>query len=216
MKSVFATVVLFLALPTFAETSPAMAKILEALSRVPAQEAPKAEDPKSAEEVTPKSPTTWQTSCYSIDDDVLKQELLDEVTSWRHRHIAYEKENCETAYLYYDIHYKVKQEGTKIDLTHVSTAYTPLSAEVAEALNLIRWCGLDGWKKDESQSIAGQECGDFKVPEKGKMLYSIYELKNNGKDLFLGEGTIARPGTTPENRHDKLSTRPFQQVETKK
>jgi|GEM_PF-6579680 hypothetical protein len=210
MKSVFATVVLFLALPTFAETSPAMAKILEALSRVPAQEAQKVEEAKPAEDSSPKSPTTWQTSCYNIDDDVLRQELLDEGTSWRHRHIAYEKENCEAAYLFYDIHYKVKQDGAKIDLTHIATAYTPLTAEVAEALNLIRWCGLDGWKKDEAQSIAGQECGDFKVPSKGQMLYSIFELKNDGKDLFLGEATVAKPGTTPENRHEKLSTRAFQ------
>ena len=208
MKSVFATVVLFLALPTFAETSPAMAKILEALSRVPVQEAPASPTKTEAQQ--------FQTSCYQIDDDVLKQELQDEGTMWKHRHVAYEKENCEAAYLYYDNSYKVKQDGNKIDLTYVSTAYTPLTAEVAEALNLIRWCGLDGWKKDESQSISGQECGDFKVPPKGQMLYSIYELKNDGKELFLGEPTISHMGTTPETRHEKLSPRAFQKVEMTK
>jgi len=165
---------------------------------------------------TPATPTQWQTPCYNIEDDVLKEELTDDASNWKHRYIAYEKDKCEAAYLYYDNSYKVKQDGKKIDLTYVSTAYTPLTAEVAEALNLIHWCGLEGWKKDESQTVSGQECGDFKVPAKGTMLYSIYELKNEDKELSLGEATMDHLGLTPESRHEKLSSRVFQKMEIKK
>jgi hypothetical protein len=159
-----------------------------------------------------KAPPTeehFQTACYSIDDDVLKEELNQSGDTWQHRYIAYEKENCEVPYLYFDNSFAVKQDGNKLDLTYQDISYTPLSSEVAEALNLSKWCGLTGWKKDEAQNVLSKECGDYKAPKKGQGLYSIYELRKEGTELALGVESKDHKGDTAETRHDKLSDRVF-------
>ncbi|MNJ99907.1 hypothetical protein D3C87_176880 [compost metagenome] len=162
--------------------------------------------------VSAQQGTFWTTECYSTDEDILQEELFQKDGRWEHTHVAYEEENCQKAYLRFQQVSKARLAGQKLDLTHVETSYTPLSEEVAEALNSVAWCGISHWRQHEKQVVTGLVCGDYKAAQAGDMTYSIFKVSSLSKTVrvFLwGKATPALDGKSEATRFQDLNERPF-------
>lgn len=156
--------------------------------------------------------TQWKTECYKVDDDVLREELIQNNLQWLHNHVAYEDDNCQTPYLRYQQVSTARISGHQLDLTHVETSYTALTDEVAEALNLIAWCEITDWKSQEKRIVTGKDCGDFKPRSEGEVTYTFFEIRaiSATERIFnWGEASESHDGSTPTRRHIMGSPHPF-------
>lgn len=152
----------------------------------------------------------WRTECYQVGEDILQEDLHFSETAWTRIFTAFEDEHCEIPYLRFEQSYKVKTTGHDADLTHLETAYTPLSEETAEALDFIDWCGLHSWQAHEKKIVTGQDCGDYLPPKLGEMSYTIFRKDSQG--LRLGKAGPGYNGKTPESRHQDLHEYLFQKI----
>jgi hypothetical protein len=102
----------------------------------------------------------------------------------------------------YELQYKVKTVDRNIDMTTVQAAYTSLTDNVTEALNMINWCGFSDWKTNEAKIVSGQVCDEYKAPEEGEILYSTYQVKAmEPLQIFMGTASSELDGKTPNTRY---------------
>ena len=147
--------------------------------------------------------------CYIVDTDALTTRMTIQDSKWTLTHTAFEDENCKTPYLIYEIQYKTKTESNAIDMTTVEASYTSLSDEVARSLNYIGYCGFGDWKKGVKKVVTGKMCDEYQAPASGDITYSIFTLKNDGKELFVGTASGNADGRTPESRYDQVDPLPL-------
>ena len=106
---------------------------------------------------------TYEQKCKIIgDDDIVQMSLIQDGQTLIHRVTAYEEENCQKQYLIFDRVYLLeKTNDSALFLIHQKALYTPLTQEVAKALNLINYCGYRSWLNGQSKDVTGQKCDDF-------------------------------------------------------
>ena len=83
----------------------------------------------------PTLDAVWKKACEDQDGDYVSSQLKVAKSQWSLTSWNYEDEACATKYLQFDRSYTVTWTDTNLDLKLVDAAYTPLSQEVAEALN---------------------------------------------------------------------------------
>ncbi|RYZ96492.1 MAG: TonB-dependent receptor [Proteobacteria bacterium] len=114
--------------------------------------------------------------CSSFEeDDFLISKLKLESGTWERVRTAYEEDSCATAWIEYREEARIKRwEETSLDLEFVRASYLPLTAEVAEALNISAFCGRADWKAGIATPVTGQACDDFRVPKLGAPVYASF------------------------------------------
>lgn len=147
--------------------------------------------------------------CHAIEDDVLQTSLNINGGDWAISHTAFEDSACETPYLNYEIKYSVKTNARHIDMSVKEVSYTVYSDEVSEALNMVGYCGFSDWQANEKRIVTGKICDEFRTPKENEILYSIFELKNEGSEVYLGRPTGKFNGKTIETRHQCLDPYTF-------
>lgn len=109
----------------------------------------------------------FEQNCHIVnDEDVLKMALIftdpnlsDRVT-WRTT--AFEDENCKTPYIIFDRLFQfISNTPSEILLISLESSYTPISDEVAEALNMMNYCELNTWQAGQKQVVTGRTCQDY-------------------------------------------------------
>src|SRR5437868_5030594 len=129
-------------------------------------------------------------SCYIVnDDDALQSMMQIKQDKWVQTHTAFEEDSCKTPYLIYQTEYKAVVSGGSLDLSVVEASYTILSREVAEALNMVSYCGFNNWKPHSKRVVTGLLCDEFQVPAKSDVLYSVFKTQINAdhsEALYLG------------------------------
>jgi hypothetical protein len=156
-------------------------------------------------------PGRYEKPCARFEeDDFLTATLtLQPNGGWARVRTAYEEESCVTPWIEYHEEARwSRRAGEELDLTFQSAAYRPLSAEVAEALNMAAFCGVTDWREGILRKITGKECGDFRVPEKDATVYT--RAANVGSKLFLGEEDATHDGASPERRHARFEAEGYE------
>lgn len=152
----------------------------------------------------PASATEYLRSCYDDNTDYLQTLVNINNSEWTITYTDFEDRSCETPYLHYEVKYQTLQSANNIDMTATEVSYTALSELVGEVLNQINYCGFTNWKAFEKKVVTGKVCDAFQTPKANEVLYSIFELKNEGAELFLGMPSGNMNGKTPELRHQSL------------
>lgn len=146
----------------------------------------------------------WKTDCLILEEDNLQSQIQIQENIWTSTHTGYEDEKCQKPYLEFHQIQKALVHGNDLDLTTMESSYTPLTKEIAEALNLIRYCGIETWKVGSAQIVNGKECQDFQVPRVGSVLYTTYKLTES--HLYLGRPGKGKRGQTTEDRLSEYET----------
>lgn len=154
----------------------------------------------------------WLKSCEDQDGDYVSSSLKVNKAQWNFSHVGFEDEECRVKYLQFDRSYTAVVTDSKLDLKLVDAVYTPMSDEVAEALNEAEFCGVTSWKKNKKVSIVGKDCSDVDNYLKNQMTYSIYKMEVlDGKNhLQVGEASAVNTGATPATRHASLEQTAYQ------
>ncbi|MCM2353009.1 MAG: hypothetical protein NDI63_05275 [Pseudobdellovibrio sp.] len=152
----------------------------------------------------PVSATEYLRSCYDDNSDYLQTLVNLNNSEWMITYTAFEDRSCETPYLHYEVKYQTQQSANNIDMIATEVSYTALSELVGEVLNQINYCGFNNWKAFEKKVVTGKVCDEFQTPKANEVLYSIFELKNDGTELFLGMPSGDFNGKSPERRHQSL------------
>lgn len=150
------------------------------------------------------SATEYLRSCYDDNSDYLQTLVNMNNSEWTITYTAFEDRSCETPYLHYEVKYQTQQAANNIDMTATEVSYTALSELVGEVLNQINYCGFNDWKTFEKKVVTGKVCDEFQTPKQGEILYSIFALKNEGSELYLGISSGNMNGKSPERRHQSL------------
>jgi len=151
----------------------------------------------------------WQQDCRLVNDDWIRAKLVfteesvqSGVTNLKSNRrplsqqgrlewvrVGFEEENCQKPYLEYSLLFAYLFDNqNKIDLLVKEAAYTPLTDEVAEALNLVSYCGSRNWKKNHRQVVSGQDCDGFHPPQKEAKLFWILQLSESGSGQMRERG----------------------------
>lgn len=146
------------------------------------------------------------------EDDFLTATLqIGADGAWLRSRTAYEEESCATPWIEFREEGKVAgRRGDELDLRMASVGYRPLTAEVAEALNISAFCGETTWRAGVLLDVSGRECGDYPVPARGATVYSRARLEENS--LRLAEDSYDHDGTSPARRHERLEDAPYRRV----
>lgn len=152
-------------------------------------------------------------SCYTVnEDDALQSVMQIQQDKWTQTHTAFEEASCKTPYLIYQTEYKAAVSGGELDLSVVEASYTILSREVAEALNMVNYCGFNNWKPNAKRVVTGLLCDEFQVPAQSDVLYSIFKIQPNADQdaaLYLGASAQNEDGKTPSARHQGFESTPY-------
>jgi len=113
---------------------------------------------------------TFEQNCKIMgEDDVVQMTVELNTENLLHRVTAFEEENCQKPYLIFDRVYETPENQNQVvSLVHLKSMYTPLSIEVARAMNLIKYCGLRTWTMNQSQDVTGKKCDDFQQLSAGE------------------------------------------------
>lgn len=145
----------------------------------------------------------WQKDCRDLEGDFLVVQIKVEKKSskylWTDTQIAYEDDQCVSAYLKFEMNYAPSLSANNIDLVLTDVAYTPLTNEVGEALNSMEFCGISNWQMNKRQSILDKACDGVGNYSSGQKLYSI--VKTAPASLFVGMPDDTFDGTTSAKRH---------------
>jgi hypothetical protein len=163
-----------------------------------------------------KASEVWVKPCSDHDGDFISAKLVKINNQWNFSDWGYEDEPCNMPYIQLDRLYQLKSVGLKsdsdgpqidetgkMDLQLIDALYTPLTDEVARALNDSGFCGIENWKMNMAVSILGKPCASVDNYQPGQMTYSIWKKTKIDGDvrLWLGESSIPADGSTAEKRH---------------
>lgn len=153
----------------------------------------------------------YHRSCYLDEADALTTDLTDDGSVWTITHTAFEEDLCQNPYLVYEVKFATEKNSENIDLTVQESSYIPVTEEVAMALNLIRYCGYTDWAPKQKKVVSGYLCDEFKAPNVGDKLYTIFktEQKDSNTLLYIGRDTEGKLGKTPSSRHTSWDKRAF-------
>lgn len=145
----------------------------------------------------------WRKPCELIQDDWVSSELRVQKSQWHFVYWGYEDKACRKKYLQFEQILKASLVSPNLDLQVENILYTPLTQEVAEALNQIAFCNFREWKINQSHSVLDQLCESVDSYRKNQMIYSLFRVfpETTGLFLKLGRPGPETDGSRPEKRH---------------
>lgn len=154
----------------------------------------------------------WTQPCFVTgeDEDWLTSHLTFSsegplLVEWTRR--AYEEENCQKPYLDYTIMYSASwlTETGEVDLQVMKVLYVIQSAEVARALNLVAFGGLQNWKKGVVQEVSGRDCDGYLQPQVGQNVFGRLKVEmRQSKQIFWGRASARFDGSHTETRFQEF------------
>lgn len=126
---------------------------------------------------------------------------------------AYEEENCQKPYLDYGLLYsaQLSTESDDLDLEVKQAFYVIHTEEVARALNLVAFCGINNWKKGVSQEVTGHDCDGIVQPKIGQKIFSRLKIKmEQSQQLFWGRPSAGFGGESPSKRFQSFEDMSYQ------
>jgi len=145
---------------------------------------------------------TWIKACQQAQDDFISSELKITQDEWHFLYHGFEELDCQKKYLQFESFLKASMQGSHLDFLVLDVLYTPLTEEVAAALNLISFCGFKNWKMQERKSVLNRICESVDSYRLGQMIYSLLQFRQNPKlSLFIGASTDSSDGSSSEKRH---------------
>ncbi len=148
--------------------------------------------------------TVYEQACHVIgEDDYVKYSIITTGLETGHNFTlsitAFEDEACTLPYLQYDQHFSIAAiSNENINLIAKEISYKPLTLETADALNLLSYCGVDGWKNQNPVVVTGQLCNDYQQLSQGQHWFQI--LKASVDSLSLGLTTEELDGRAESRR----------------
>jgi hypothetical protein len=160
----------------------------------------------------------WTKKCQDIDGDFITATIQIQNPGkwiWLESELAFEDAACSQLYLKFEKQSTAVMVGNNLDLTLQEVAYTPMSKEVADALNEAEFCQIKNWQANKKQSILNKVCADVGNYVSGQKLYSIYKMAEETKlpALFIGAPDEKFDGSTPALRHLRFQAIPFLKVQ---
>jgi hypothetical protein len=100
---------------------------------------------------------------------------------------GFEDENCKKPYIFYEERYVVKSFSLKsgnsneynVNLSTKEISYTPLSDQVARALNEGSFCGLNEWQDHVKTTVTGGACNGDRLRKKEETYFQTLRLAEN-------------------------------------
>lgn len=89
-----------------------------------------------------------------------------------------------------------------IDYSFTSIRLKPLSEGVAENFNHYALCGITDWAIDESEDVAGLDCGGQIIPQLNTSVYD--RIHDNQVGIRMGHASDELNGSTPNHRPAEL------------
>lgn len=156
----------------------------------------------------------WKQDCQIIEgDDVIQVELDVSGDIWKWQGYGFEDEKCKIPYIAYEEVYSAEKvveiASGKFDLDFIANeiSYTPLSREVAEALNMARYCEIQDWKDHQKTLVTGRACDDRQLRRAGDRSYQRIKTVEDG--LWWGLYSDSMDGSTPAKRPESYETLMF-------
>lgn len=143
----------------------------------------------------------YQQACRVIgeDDYVQYQIEREDQGSLNLKLTAFEDENCEVPYLQYNQYFQVENlQGNRLNLKTEKITYTALSEEVAEALNLIEYCGINSWSEKSEIGVTGKICDEHQQLAKDEILFQILDVQTS--QIRFGKITPQQDGRDERHR----------------
>lgn len=136
----------------------------------------------------------YSQSCKTIlDDDYVQFSIENKSADFKKNDlvnlkvIAFEDDECQTPYLKFHQYFKVENRNeTQLDLKTIKVTYTALTQEVANALNLIKYCGIKNWKPAIETNVTGNICDEYRQLAVGDPYFQIIQIQ----DGFLKFGPL--------------------------
>lgn len=150
----------------------------------------------------------WKKGCEQIGEDYLSSQLYISSEAWLFTDWAFEDPGCQKKYLQFERVFRADLVAGDLDLQVKDVLYTPLTEEVAEALNLIGFCGLKNWQTGVSRSVIQRFCESVDNYQQDQMIFSIWKFDNEG--IFVGQATPGFDGSSPDKRHQSLESSAYQ------
>ena len=124
---------------------------------------------------------SYDTGCLTADNDDVMNMQLDIINQkFSFTATAYEDNDCHLPYIIFKNEYITNSTtADSITLSHTASSYTPLTDEVASALNYIQYCGFIDWKKDSVKTVTGLVCDDYtQLKEDEKVTKKFHQTKD--------------------------------------
>ena len=157
---------------------------------------------------------SWKQDCQVVDDgDLIQVGLNISGDDWTWQGYGFEEANCKTPYIVYEETYSTKEviatSDHEYDLNFATKeiSYTPLSAEVAEALNEVGFCDIQTWKVNVKTSVTGKHCEDREIRKAGDAYFQKVSLADSS--LLWGLVSETLDGSTEAKRPSTYESLPF-------
>lgn len=141
-----------------------------------------------------KTQQIYSQNCKTIlDDDYVQFTIENESLDFKKNAFftikvtAFEDDECQTPYLKFHQYFKViSRNEIQLDLKTIKVTYTALTQEVANALNLIKYCGIKNWKPAIETNVTGNICDEYRQLALGDLYFQIIQIQ----DGFLKFGPL--------------------------
>lgn len=156
----------------------------------------------------------WQQPCVETDEDVFRKNLEIKNLKWNFSFFGFEEPGCRKPYIKFEKIVRAAQTfefGVQnVDLQIQDVIYTPLSKEVADALNLAQFCGFRNWQNQISISVLNRQCDSVANYRVGQIEYGIYSIDKENLNLKLGQADGVYDGSSKEKRFKTFEAESYQ------
>jgi len=130
--------------------------------------------------------TYYQTCNASNEGDYYEQYLNIDKGHIHWKFIAYEDAECNSPYLIFLREYVIESVNeTIVNTAFKKASYVSITDEVTRSLNIIRYCGLNGWKTNVARDVTGLKCDEYQQRQLGEKESFKYLFDN--QNLYWGD-----------------------------
>lgn len=156
----------------------------------------------------------WEQDCKSFDFAGLShyadQVKFNPVSEFEQKTRIYDNSKCEdglaelTVRGDFEILGEAKGvEGARnINFTIKEARFKPQDDKAVDALNTLKYCGFENWKKNQSKDILNRNCKGAKYSD-GMVIFDIYKREKD--TIFFGEANNWLAGKTTNDRPAELA-----------
>jgi len=132
---------------------------------------------------------TYHQTCNATNEgDYYEQYLNIDEGHIHWKFVAYEDGDCKIPYLIFLREYIIESvDDISVNTAFKKASYVSTTDEVTRSLNIIRYCGLNGWKTNVARDVTGLKCDEYQQRQLGEK-ESIKYLFND-QNLYWGDDT---------------------------
>lgn len=163
----------------------------------------------------------WTQGCQlTPDDDVIEMSIDVNGDQLRVQGYGFEENGCQVPYIYYEESYSVQSfsqttapQTYNLNLETKEIAYTPLTEEVALALNEGSFCGVENWKMKVKTVVTGGRCNDEDLKRKDDIYFQSIRLVPDAPTSFhWGLTNHTLDGSSADKRPQNYEDLPFLKI----